>query len=85
MRRRNVDRREEVLNVLFRIILGLCGQPIRVMVRVTSVIGTRKLCDGFFEKIVIYFASRMWMFLLVHDVELVPIVASIAGVNNRVL
>lgn len=69
--------------MLFRMILSLGGQPIRVMVRMASMVCTRELCDGLFEKVVIYLASRMWR--LFHIVELVPIVASVAGVNNRVL
>lgn len=53
------------------------------MVRVASMIGTWELCDGLFEKVVIYLAPGMWR--LFHIVELVPIVARVAGVNNRVL
>jgi hypothetical protein len=48
-------------------------------------VGTWELCDGLFQKVVIYLSSRIWIFLHIHGVELVPIVASIAGVNNWVL
>jgi hypothetical protein len=69
--------------VLFRMVFSLGRQPIRVMVRVASMIGTWELCDGLFEKVVIYLAPGMWR--LSHIVQLVPIVARVAGVNNRVL
>lgn len=71
--------------MLVRIILGDGGQSIRVMVRVASMVGTWKLCNSPFEDVVVLLASKMWRFLDIYGVELVPSVASEARVNNRIL
>lgn len=71
--------------MLVRSILGDGGQFIRVMVRVASVVGTWELCNSPFEDTVVLLASKMWRFLDIDGVELVPSVASEAGVNNRIL
>lgn len=71
--------------MLVRIILSFGGQPIRVMVRVASVVGAWKLCNSPFEDVVVDLASRVWVLLNIYGVEWVPINGSGAGVNNRVL
>ena len=71
--------------MLVRTILSFGGQPIRVMVRVASMVGTWELCNSPFEDVVVDLACRVWVLLDIYGVKWVPINGSGARVNNRVL